>query len=212
MIYLSGVIHPCIPEASRPDLGALITPDGGHRPEWLDRVTWAADNACFANPQGFDLGRYLDWLRSMAGWLETCLFATAPDVVGDAAATMARSTPTLPLIRAAGYRAAMVAQDGLEALPIAWDTFDALFIGGSTRWKLSQAAHGIAKEARARGKWTHMGRVNSYSRLRIAHDHACQSADGTFLRMAPDQNAPRMLRWLDKMSAQPSLLTMGEAA
>jgi hypothetical protein len=36
-------------------------------------------------------------------------------------------------------------------------------------------------EARRRGVWTHMGRVNSERRLRYAALIGCQSADGTYL-------------------------------
>lgn len=209
MIYLSGIPHPAIPLAGRPDLGVLITPDMGNRPDWLGAIQgWGADNACFTNPTGFSMKRYLDWLKGMEPWRSTCLFATAPDVVGDARATWERSVPALPLIRAAGWPPALVAQDGMENMlgMIDWSAFDALFVGGSTDWKLSQAAHRIVMEARRRGKWTHMGRVNSYRRLRLAHDHGCRSADGTFLRPAPDANVPRMLRWLDHLHRQPSLL------
>ena len=58
-----------------------------------------------------------------------CLFATAPDVVGDAQATLRRAY-MLGWIRYAGLPAALVAQDGLEHLAIPWDDFDALFLGG----------------------------------------------------------------------------------
>ena len=66
-----------------------------------------------------------------------CLFAAAPDVVGDAAATLQRSERMLDWIRYAGFPVAFVARDGLEHLTVPWDDFDALFIGGSTSWKLA---------------------------------------------------------------------------
>jgi hypothetical protein len=65
----------------------------------------------------------------------------------------------LDRIRAVGYPAALVAQDGLEDLPICWSSFDALFLGGTTRWKLGSAAARFAQQARQRGVWVHMGRV-----------------------------------------------------
>ena len=85
---------------------------------------------------------------------------------GDAAATLTRSAPFLPAIRALGYPAALVAQDGLEDLDVPWDDFDVLFIGGSTEWKLGPHARALAAEAKARGKGVHMGRVNSQRRRR----------------------------------------------
>jgi hypothetical protein len=159
-------------------------------------ATWCADNSCYGkNYPGDDA-----WLA----WLDTytpeerarCLFAVAPDVVGDAAATLARSLPWLPEIRALGYFAAFVAQDGLEALEVPWDSFDVLFIGGTTAWKVGPHARALVTEAKARGKWTHMGRVNSEKRFRYAAAIGCDSADGTFLAFGPDVNLPLLLAWL----------------
>lgn len=47
-------------------------------------------------------------------------------------ATLTRAEPMLPRIRATGYPAALVAQDGLEHHPVPWDLTDALFLGGTT--------------------------------------------------------------------------------
>lgn len=214
MIYLSGIVHPEIGRLRRADLGVLITPHMGNRPEWLPFVDWAADNGMFSQPETFTIERYLGWLGTMERWRPRCLFATAPDVVGDAVATWELAEPTFELIRTAGYPVALVAQDGLEAMmqSLDWNRFDALFIGGSTKWKLSKWARMAAAEARKRGKHVHMGRVNSYRRLRLAKDWLCKSADGTFLRMAPDQNFPRMTRWLDRLKDQPNLFDFTEAA
>lgn len=164
---------------------------------------WAADNGRYASPADYTDAGFLAWLATMPA--ESCLFATAPDVVGDAAATLALSAPMFAPIRAAGYRVAFVAQDGLEALPVPWDDFDALFIGGSTEWKLGEAAHELAAEAKRRGKWLHMGRVNSLRRMRLAHAMGCDSVDGTFLRFGPDVLLPRLLGWLDAVSREPHL-------
>jgi hypothetical protein len=202
-MYLSGVVHPLVIEA-RADLGVMLTPRMANRVD-LSRTAWAADTGCFADPEGFDRPRYLDFLAERRAYASTCLFATAPDVVGDAATTWARSEPVLPMIRQAGFPAALVAQDGLEAMPIEWEAFDVLFLGGSTAWKLSSRARDLTREAKARGKLVHMGRVNSLRRLRMAAMKGCDSADGTFLAFAPDHNVPRLIRWLDSLRAAPVL-------
>jgi hypothetical protein len=67
----------------------------------------------------------------------------------DAAATLAESLPWLPRIRALSYPAAFAAQDGAEDLPIPWNEFDALFVAGSTRWKLGPAARNLVAETKA---------------------------------------------------------------
>jgi hypothetical protein len=167
-------------------------------------VTWAADNGCFAQGARFDLDAFLAWLAGLDG-RERCLFAVAPDVVGDAEATLTRSADVLPRIRALGYRAALVAQDGLERLAVPWDDVDALFIGGTTAWKLSEAAYALAAEAVRRGKWTHMGRVNGEGRLRAAAAAGYDSADGTGLAINPGKNWRLMRGWLDRLDGQPPL-------
>lgn len=169
----------------------------GHYP------AWAADNGCFAAGDRFDLGAYLCWLATLptAG----CLFAVAPDVVGDARATWERSRRVLPAIRRLGFPAALVAQDGLDVAALDWDAFDCLFVGGTTAYKLSEAAYSAVGEAKRRGKHTHMGRVNSLRRLRLAAMAGYDSADGTFLKFGPVKNAPRVRAWLDELRRQPSL-------
>ena len=136
-------------------LGMIATPASGNRVE--AGVAWIADNACFTGYPGDE--RYLAWLAARAVHRGRCGFATAPDVVGDAAATWVRSRPVLPRIRALGYRAALVAQDGLEDHDIEWAAFDAVFLGGSTAWKLGPAAAGLTAHARSLGLPVHMGRV-----------------------------------------------------
>jgi hypothetical protein len=157
---------------------------------------WAADTGCFLRPHLHSDDGYLNWLAGRQPIVSQCLFATAPDVVGDAAATIERSAPMLPRIRALGYPAALVAQDGLEALDVPWDAFDCLMIGGTTGWKLSDHAIRLMAEAKARGKWVHVGRVNSKRRYQWCHSHGADSADGTFVAFGPDVNIPRLARWL----------------
>lgn len=181
-------------------LGAIDTPKQGNT--YPDGVVWCADNGCFGKGYPGDEA-WLEWLTSNAHRASSCAFAVAPDVVGNAAATLARSLPWLPRIRGLGYPAAFVAQDGLEDLDAPWSEFDALFIGGTTEWKLGAAARRLAIEAKRRGKWVHMGRVNSLRRYQYAEYIGCDSVDGTFLVFGPDENLPRLLSWAD--DSQPVL-------
>jgi hypothetical protein len=151
-------------------------------------------------------------LKKHAPEAGSCVFATAPDVVGDAAATLARSVPWLPRIRALGYPAAFVAQDGQESLPVPWDEFDVLFVGGSTKWKLGAAARLLVGEAKRRGKHVHMGRVNSYRRFRYAEAIGCDSVDGTFLVFGPEVNLPRLQGWIHQLDSMPALFDFKEGA
>jgi hypothetical protein len=202
MLYLA---NPCGPDVTAAmlagQLGYIDTPaQGNRRPAG---VRWCADNGVFGKGYPGDQG-YLDWLAKQ-NHIEDCLFAVAPDVVGDAAATLARSAPFLPKIRALGYKVALAAQNGLEHLDVPWDDFDVLFVGGDTAWKLGPAARRLVAEAKARSKWVHMGRVNSERRLRYADHIGCDSADGTWLVFGPKVNLPRLQAALRGVVDQGSL-------
>lgn len=186
-------------------LGQIATPAAGNRV--LAGVDWIADNAVFAGRYPGD-AEYLTWLADRADRAAGCRFVVAPDVVADAAATLALSAPMLPRIRALGFPAALVAQDGLEDLAVPWGTFDCLFIGGSTEWKLGPAARRLVAEAMRRGKWVHMGRVNSRRRLQYAAAIGCDSVDGTYLAFGPDTNLPTLRGWLDELDGQAGLFDL----
>lgn len=213
MRYFANPSTPRVRDAMAAGLiDCIETPKQGNRP--VDGATWCADNGCFGKGYPGD-DEWYAWLESNADRASMCLFAVAPDVVGDADATIERSRPWLPKIRALGYPAALVAQNGLElwgsarlvtnGFPqssIEWEEFDVLFIGGDTAWKLGPEARAIVTEAKRRGKWVHMGRVNSEKRLRYADAIGCDSADGTYIAFGPDQNLPDVLAWLRGVNGQ----------
>jgi len=172
-------------------IDCIVTPAQGNRIP--DGAYICADNGCFGKGYPGDEAWWA-WLQTLPA--DRCRFAVAPDVVADAAATLERSTPWLSRIRGLGIPAAFVAQDGLENMAVPWDSFDVLFIGGSTEWKLGPHARALTGEAKRRGKWVHMGRVNSQLRMRYAMNIGCDSADGTFIAFGPDQNLPKVLGWL----------------
>lgn len=202
-------------------IDCIQTPKQGNRA--LPHVAWCADNGCFT-----DKWTEADWwqfLLDNAHRADSCVFATAPDVVGDAWATHLRSMPWLPKIRALGYPVAYVAQNGVRSSRLPWDHFDVLFLGGSleclpcgyvyseprrprrgepcpfchrrlTEWKLDETARALTFEAKRRGKHVHMGRVNSERRWRYADAIGVDSVDGTFLTFGADQNLPKLLAWV----------------
>lgn len=189
--------NPCGPQTiammQAGSLGYIDTPHQGNtRPT---DVTWCADNGCFSSR--FEESHWWSFLKDNAHDAGTCAFAVAPDVVGDAVATLRRSLPWMQRVRALGYPVALVGQDGQENLPMPWDDFDAFFIGGSTEWKLGPGAAKLARKARKRDKWVHMGRVNSRKRIQYAESIGCHSADGTFLTYGAKTNLPKLARWFD---------------
>ena len=148
---------------------------------------WAADNDAF---NGFDEKRWHAMLEKCEG-VPGCLFAACPDAVGDADETFRLYlkhsrrilTRRLPL----GY----VAQDGATPEKVPWGGVSALFVGGTTQWKLGREARVLVDAARERGLWVHMGRVNGDSRTDYARDIGCDSIDGTSVSMFTDTHLPR---------------------
>jgi hypothetical protein len=202
IIYLSGS-QSGLPNSDR--VGVMVTPRNALRP--AGSGWWAADNGCFTAGESFDPAAWLQWLDSLP---RNAIFAVAPDVPFDAEATWRRSEPYLEKIMAMGFTAALAAQDGLTSPE--WDAFDCLFIAGSTDWKLGPVAERLAREALDRGKWVHMGRVNSRKRLEYAQRIGCDSADGTYLRFGPDKNGPKLAQWIESVGSTPTLWNEWSAA
>lgn len=197
MLYLANPSTPQVRDAmTRGAIGAIDTPAQGQPPP--PGVPYGLDNGCYgAGFPGED--PWHRWLRDHPSDPSLCLWATAPDVVGDAEATWERSAPWLDRIRALGLPAALVAQNGIEHMPVPWDRFDVLFLGGDTRFKLGLDAARLTREAVTRGIPVHMGRVNSARRIRYAQRIGCATSDGTFIKWAPDANLARVERWLTEL-------------
>ena len=206
MIYLSGRWHNDLGELPLGLVGYLRQPTGGAGPtsKAPKGTPWAADTGIYGSTP-FDLGTYLIFLERLQSQQYCCLFATAPDVVADWEATLERSMPVVPTIRAMGYRAALVLQDGATPETVPWQEIDAVFTGGSTAWKLSENAYRLIAEAKRRGLWTHMGRVNSLRRLRAAATAGYDSADGTHMAFRPTKYAMEVISWCVRLEAEPSM-------
>ncbi len=201
MIYLSGKI------IDHSKIGVMLSFNAGKQ-RYHGHKIWAVDNGCYSQPQKYSNDGYLSWLGKLD--YKKCLFATAPDVVGDAEATLERTVTMLPRIRALGYKVAFVAQDGAKIDGLPWSDFDCLFIGGTNKFKLSQAAGDLIAHALHLGKWVHMGRVNSYKRIRLANVLGVHSVDGTYLSFGPEKLLPNIELWLNELEIQPNLkLTNG---
>lgn len=137
---------------------------------------FAIDNGAFSN---FNAKGFRSLLEREKENRHLCRFVAVPDVVGSARRTLEvfehwkNDLHKWPL--------ALVCQDGQENLPIPWDEIAAIFIGGSTTWKLSTQAAQCIKAAKAIGKWVHVGRVNSPERLEYFEKLGADSIDGSGL-------------------------------
>jgi hypothetical protein len=165
------------------NLGVLCSPRRVYTN--LDGWTWAADNDAYSSWHESRYRRMLDTLAGRPG----CRFVTAPDVVADWQTTLARFEAWQPTLAQFGLPIGYVIQDGQPANLIPWEEIAVLFVGGSSEWKMSEPARELVAEAKRRGKWVHMGRVNGHRRLRYAKAIGCDSFDGTSLSWYRD-------RWL----------------
>lgn len=213
--YLTGSSNAkCEAVAFERGIGLMIQPGNSYHRKLGSYPFWAADNGAFTKAAGgFSPERFRAMLAqpSLAEHAASCLFVVAPDkvsvrsdgsVAGDARGTLAEFPKWAREILARGLPVALVAQNDLEFMldEVPWDLVDVLFVGGDTAWKLSEGARLCVVEARRRGKRTHMGRVNSFSRLARAAAMLVDTADGTFLRFGPDTNLPRLTHWLDQVN------------
>ena len=154
---------------------------------------WILDNGMFTEKTSInDLFAYM---QKMDKYKSSCKFVVCPDVVCNCIATMDRYRQFAWQIKSLGWTVAFAAQDGQESYPLPPE-YDAIFIGGSTEWKLSGAADYCIKQAQDKGKWTHVGRVNSKKRIRHFQLIGVDSVDGTNPIFSPDRNIPNLDRQL----------------
>lgn len=156
---------------------------------------FAIDNGAFTH---FSAENFLSLLKRESNAIHLCRWVAVPDVVGSAIRTLEvfhhwkHIIPNWPL--------ALVLQDGQESLPIPWDNIQAVFIGGSTQWKLSNHAIACIKAAQALNKWVHVGRINTPGRFEFFQNLNINSFDGSGLARFSDmrtkianlQNNPKL--------------------
>ncbi len=170
----------------------LIPPLIGSQSVLTDFI--CADNFAFSNwnEQSFcDMCEKVSRLRMPIRWV------AVPDVVGDWKETLAKFEGWNAFLRSLKLKRAFVLQDGQPENLIPWIDISAVFLGGSTEYKLSDEALEICIRARSRGMWVHVGRVNSIKRISrfvgVAH-----SIDGMSFSRYPDENLPKVLEWLSQ--------------
>lgn len=147
----------------------------------LTRFTWrggwfAIDNGAYA---GLNIPDFLSLLAREWDHRHLCRFVAMPDVVASARRTLELFEHWR--YKMSGWPIALVAQDGLEDMTIPWSGIDAIFIGGSTSWKLGPHAEAVIKTAKAMGKWVHVGRVNTPARFEKFESLGADSIDGSGL-------------------------------
>lgn len=195
------------PDARR-YLGHLILPRARNRLQVIEStgLPYACDNGCFRRWEPALFEPMLSQFGPGAEWV------TMPDIVGNAHGTLCLWDGYSRLYgdAAGSLRWALVAQNGWGDREWEWALAqaDALFVGGDDTFKESRYVADLVAVAKGRGKWVHMGRVNTYRRFAIAHRMGCDSIDGGSFSRWPDTWIPEAIRWvkrLDAEAAQPAL-------
>ncbi|WP_143342074.1 hypothetical protein [Deinococcus indicus] len=195
--------------AASPHVGVMVGPRVRGLAPLADGRWWASDNDGFTGH--FQAAAFLAHLERLGPFAARCLFVAAPDVVGDAAATLALFPRWRSVIEAHDFPVAVVAQDGQEALALP-ESANWLFLAGSDAWR---GRHGPAliAQAGALGYWgVHVGRVNSARRVQACVALGADSCDGTYLRFTGVERGLRDVQgWVEAGAGQPGLFGLARA-
>jgi hypothetical protein len=141
------------------NFGQLRTPLTAYA---MSNKLYGLDNGCFSK------FNKKTWFRLVAEAKEQELvnqpkFVCAPDIVGDARRTLELFDHFYDEIKP--LKVCLVLQDGIGNFAIDWNKVDAVFVGGSDAFKISDEAINACKVAKMLGKWVHVGRVNTAQRV-----------------------------------------------
>lgn len=155
-------------------LGNLFSPGDWKTPYAL----YALDNGRFANRgANWSEREYLKLLDSAARHsiiARAPAWVVCPDVVADWKETLREWDRWQKRLRATGWPVAIAVQDGACVADVRALHPNVVFVGGSTRWKISTAAMWCREFPHV-----HIARVNSVARARACWRLGAASVDGT---------------------------------
>lgn len=205
ILLVSGATRTVARFAGHPALGRLVQPRSWNRIDAIARsgMPWGADNDALAGVKPDQYLRMLDQLAQAPR--EHLKFVAAPDavertsegIVGSWEGTLWLWRCWRPALKNRGLPAAIVLQDGATPDSVPWDELQAVFVGASTRWKLSRTAEILVRMACARGLWVHVGRVNTMGRLARVEAMGADSFDGGQFSKWPSKYLPAFLARLE---------------
>ncbi len=164
-------------------LGHLYSPGGWMKPyPWLPYALDCGVFGPWSRGEAWDAEGFKALLRLASASIEP-VWVAVPDAVGERERTIEMWDEWHPVVSAYGsWPLAFVVQDGMDERDVPTSAA-VVFVGGSTKWKLDTLATWCALFPRV-----HVGRVNTYERLRLCHDAGAESCDGTgWMRGDPKQ-------------------------
>lgn len=181
----SGIVHYLSGKYSG-KIGYLFSPKGWFTPNYY--MPYALDNGCFTN---WDEEAFFDMLYKTKGFHKP-LWVCCPDAVADAELTLKRWHQYSKRILDLNFRIAFVIQDGMEPQDVPDEAY-AVFVGGSTDWKLKNA-----ERFNRVAPWFHIGRVNTIKRLYWAERIKADSVDGTGFFRGKGEQYRNFLEYFEK--------------
>lgn len=175
---------------NNPFVGRLLTPV--FQSSEIHRYI-SADNYAFIK---FDAPKYVEMLRKFIHTPHILRWVTAPDVVGDCKETYKKFGVWGEVLNGFGFDVAYVLQDGQTFDSIPLSDIRCVFLGGTDDFKLSREAYRLCARCKDAGKIIHIGRVNSYIRIRRFID-VMDSFDGLSFSKFRDTHLQKLLDYLE---------------
>ncbi len=137
-------------------------------------IPWALDNGvygAFTNGADWCPKPFYSYLEKFSAWKP--LWAVVPDSVGNRGKTLDLWAEHYKAVAKFGVPLAFAVQDGMSVEDVPSEA-EVVFVGGSTSWKWQNLKTYTENFPRV-----HVGRVNSYRLLWMAHRAGAESCDGT---------------------------------
>lgn len=156
-------------------------------------IPWALDNGVFGAWQGgkeWNEEPFYRYLDAFSMWKP--MWAVVPDAVGDRETTLERWGTHAPTVAAYGVPLAFAVQDGMTPDDVPSNA-DVVFVGGTTSWKWRNLKTWTDNFPRV-----HVGRVNTYRLLWMAHNAGAESCDGTGWFRGDAKQLAGLVRYLEE--------------
>lgn len=154
-------------------LGWIMTPHDMRYPDI--RIPYVFDNGVWSdhiNDRDFDERKFWDKLNQTVR-RQKPVWVVTPDKVADRDETLRRWDRYAPILIQANIPMFMAVQDGMKPDDVPSEA-TGIFVGGSTEWKWRNLRMWTESFKRV-----HVGRVNTYRLLDMAHRAGAESVDGS---------------------------------